>query len=180
MGMRGCRPVLIEAADAVIATRWLRGTAIPAMRNISGTILGGDQIADDARRLEVLADNLMRKAQRKRSSHDFSALIDVDDAAAFTRAFELCRPAWPLRYQQAIARLSSAMQDGGQSKRRGRKTLGGSEVTARVSGSVILEERHRKRLAARLRNSAAWDRWLTEAQASGHTILTTDLPSPQI
>lgn len=180
MGKRDCRSVQIEAADTVIAARWLRSTAIPAMLNMRGTILGGDLIEEDALRLERMADKLMRQAVRKRPASGFSALIEVDDAAAFARTVDRCRPAWPLRHHPAIIQLADAMRDGGQSKRRGRKSLSKGEVIARVSGGLVREERHTKRMAARLRRSAAWDGWFADVHARAQTILTTDLPSPKI
>lgn len=180
MGKRDCRPVPMDAADAVIAARWLLGTALPALRDMPGTILSGWQIAEDARRLEGMADQLMRKAERKRPASGFSAQIEVDDAAAFARTVGLCRPAWPLRHHPALVRLADAMRDGGQNKKRGRKALGDDEMNARVLGALIREERHTKRLAARLRQSAAWDRWADEVKARGQTLLTTDLPPPKM
>lgn len=176
MGKRDCRPVQIVAADAVIAARWLRSVAIKTAYNAPSTILAGNLICEDVARLERLAGELNRKALRRRSGAGFSALIDVGHAAAFARAVGRCRPAWPLNHHPAILRLADAMRNAGRRKRRGRISLDDREMQARVSGAFSCEERHAKRLAARLRRSATWDRWLGEVRARGQTILTTDLP----
>ncbi len=182
MGKQGCREVLIRAVDAVVAARWLRNVAIPSMRSARGTILGGDLLGIDLQSLELLAGEFTRKAGRKRSKAEFSARVSVADAAAFARAVERCRPCWPLVYGPALIRLAEAMRDGGQAKRRGRRWLTHDEVAARAHGlfPMVSDERHRLRLAARLRKSEAWDRWYAEVQQQGQTILTTDLPPPKI
>jgi hypothetical protein len=184
MGKQGCREVLIRADDAVVAARWLRNVAIPSMRSARGSILGGDLLGIDLQSLELLAGEFTRKAGRKRSKAEFSALVSVADAAAFARAVDRCRPFWPMSYDPAVIRLADAMRDGAQAKRRGRKWLSDGEVAARVSSKLELDERHRLRLAARSRKSAAWseawDSWFTKVWRRGQTILTTDLPFPKI
>lgn len=184
MGKQGCREVVIQADDAAVAARWLRTVAIPSLGNSRGTILGSDLIAADLVALTRMTDELARKATRKRSKADFSASINVADAAAFARAVDRCRPCWPMFYDPAVIRLAEAMRDGGQAKRRGRKRLSDREVDARVSGKLGLDERHRMRLAARSRKSAAWseawDHWYAELRRLGQTILTADLPLPKI
>ncbi|MDF3607915.1 hypothetical protein PE067_18285 [Paracoccus sp. DMF-8] len=179
MGKRGNRPVVMRAADAVVAARWLRGTAIPALRDMPGTILGGDY-SETVERLDRLARVLSNAGKRKRAANEFSALIEIEDAAAFARAISVCRPAWPLRHSPAIMRLADAMRDGGARKRRGRKSLTAVQIGARVSGRLAVDERHRKRLAAQARHSAALDHWYAELRAHGRTILTADLPPPKI
>lgn len=183
MGKRGCRPVLVRAGDAAVAARWLRATAIPAMRKMPETILGGGY-GKTIERMERLAAALTRKADRKRAASEFSALIEIEDAAAFALVVSFCRPAWPLRYDPAIMRLAAAMEDGGQCKRRGRGCLAQDDVHARVACKVTVEERHRMRLAARDRRnvafSDAWDHWSAELRARGETILTSTVPFPKI
>ena len=189
MGKQGCREIVMRAEDALITARWLRRVAIPALRNRPRTILAGDQTAADVAVLERLADEFTRKAVRKRSKSEFSALISVADAAAFARAVDGCRPSspfapwWPLRLDLALIRLAEVMRDGAQVKRRGRKWLSDDALNARVTGKLGLDERHRMRLAARSRKSAAWteasDCWIAAISARGQTILTTDLPFPK-
>lgn len=171
--------MVIKAADAAIAARWLRGTGIPAMRRMPGTVLGGGY-SEDVSRLERLAGTLSRKADRKRQVPEFSALVGVDDAAAFVRAVDRCCPLWPLRHNLAIIRLAAAMTDGGQIKQRGRKRLGKDQIVRRISGVMAIDERHRLRLAARAKKDAVHQAWWAEVRARGETILTTDLPFPKI
>ena len=184
MGKQGCRDVVMQAEDAAIAARWLRTIAIPSLENSRGTILGGDLIAADLVALARLTDELTQKAMRKRSKADFSASINVADAAAFARAVDRCRPCWPMSCDPAVIRLAEAMRDAAQVKRRGRKWLSDDALNARVTGKLGLDERHRLRLAARSRKSAAWseawDRWYAEVRRLGQTILATDLPFPKI
>lgn len=184
MGKQGCREIVIQADDAAAAARWLATVAIPSLRNSQGTILGGDIVSVDLVALGRLTAELTRKAMRKRSKADFSASINVADAAAFARAVDRFRPCWPMAYDPAVMRLAEAMRDGGQAKRRGRKWLSDGEVAARVSGKLGLDERHRLRLAARSRKaeglSVAWEAWFAEVKRRGKTILTADLPFPKI
>jgi hypothetical protein len=180
MGKQGSRKVLIRADDAVVAARWLRNVAIPSMRSARGSILGGDLLGIDLQSLELLAGEFTRKAGRKRPKAEFSALVSVADAAAFSRAVDRCRPCWPLSYDPALIRLAEAMRDGGQSKRRGRRWLSEEALQARVTGKFSLDERHRLRLAARSRKSDAWCEWIGGVMARGQTVLTADLRPSKI
>lgn len=179
MGKCGCRPVIMQAADAEVAARWLQMTAIPALRRRPGTILGGDYTETIAR-LDRLAVTLRAAAKRRRTVKEFSAQIEVEDAAAFTQAVVLCSPAWPLQYHPAINRLAVAMKNGGQRKPRGRKRLGKDQIVQRVSGAMAIDERHRLRLAARAKKDAVHQAWWAEVQARGETILTATVPLPKI
>ncbi|MFB9222750.1 hypothetical protein [Paracoccus cavernae] len=169
----------MRATDAAVAARWLRDAAIPALRAMPGTILGGGY-GETIVRLEQLAGSLADTSGRKRGSPEFSTLIEVADAAAFVRAVSACRPAWPLRHSPAIVRLAVAMQNGGKAKRRGRHSLTKDEVALRVAGGIALDDRHRKRLVARRRRDAAGRIWVTESLARGETILTSTVPFPKI
>lgn len=180
MGKRDCRPVPMLAEDAAIAARWLRRVAIPATIAAPVTILGGGLIEEDAQRLASLADTLARMARRKRQGPAFGALVEMAEAAAFARAVGRCRPAWPLTHHRAILRLADAMQEGGKAKRRGRRSLNPDEVAGRVRGDLASDERHRKRLKARLKADAAWSEWISQVHARGETLLTAKTRPPKI
>lgn len=180
MGKRDCRPVPLLAEDAALAARWLRRVAIPALRGMPGTILGGGLFEEDARRLAGLADTLAHKARRKRNGAVFSALIETAEAAAFVRAVGQCRPAWPLLHHAAIVRVADAMGEGGKLKRRGRRSLNADQIAVRVRGDLASEERYRKRLKARIKGEAAWSEWFAQVQARGETLLTSTILPPKI
>ena len=187
MGIAGHRKLPINAVDAASAAKWLLSVAIPAAERPPATILGGGNDRHVSV-LHSLALALTRKAARKRASVAFSALISIEQAAAFNSAVEAAHwhagrrsfLAIPMRYREAVEALSAAMVDGGKPKRRGRRWLSAPDLAAIVNGDVQREARHKMRLAARQKKDTAWEAaeetWFSEVKAKGETVLTTSVP----
>lgn len=180
MGRANHREVRLQASDVALAARWISNVALPSLEGRQDTILTPEFGAEYAARLVRLFVTLEKKAARKRIADEFIAAICIEEAASFAYAVGLCRPHWPLCEAAAILRIAHAMQEAGTVKRRGRKALTREEIEARAVGIVSSEERHQKRLKARVRRNEAWDAWSREMQRRGETILTTPMTSPKI
>lgn len=174
MPAKGEIHVRASADSVAAAARWLRSEFLVQIRAQGDTVLTPGHSIRTLRDLEKLAVVLSKAAARKRPTRT-AFLINVP--RPLVERFASIVEHWSL--PPAVADTLAAMRVAAQSKR-GRPSLTNGQRSNRVALARTVDERHRKRLASRMRRDQVWGEWFDEIRQRGETVLTTTVQPPKI
>jgi hypothetical protein len=163
----------VRKSDLLSLSSWLVTVRIPVLRGRPDTLLGAaGHNSEWADQLEAIAGVLQKAAARRRLSDEFTVNLQRAHVAALVAA---CDAFTTQRHTEILAALRKALR-----ARRGRPGLTPPETATRQAGTYVIDERHKKRLAARERKRQRWDEWLEEGRRQRKTLLGRADPPPEI